>query len=179
MTEMMQETSGGLLMPANKITVKGAYHGQLIRDGEIIDDFEDENLVVNEGLNALLNIMFHNDTQIATWNLGLFEGNYTPVAGVTAATMAGDSTECTAYDESTRPAFDEDAAASQSITNSTNRATFTFNASKTVYGAFLISDGTKGGTNGTLFSAARFSSSKAVVSGDQLLLAYTFTASAI
>jgi len=179
MTETMQETSGGLLMPANQIWLKGTYHGQLVRDGEIIDEFDNKNLVVNEGLDALLNIMFHNDTQIATWNLGLFEGNYTPVAGVTAATIATDATESTAYDESSRPAFNEAAASGQQIDNTNNRATFTFNASKTIYGAFLISDSTKGGTSGTLFSAARFSSSKSVVSGDQLLLAYTFTATTI
>jgi hypothetical protein len=54
-----------------------------------------------------------------------------------------------------------------------------FNATKTIYGAFLISNNTKGGTSGTLFSAARFSSSKSVESTDELLLTYTFTASSV
>ena len=179
MRDMMQRTEGGLLMPSAKIAVKGSYHGQLVRDGEVIDEFEDENLVVNEGLDALLNIMFHNATQFSTWYLGVFEGNYTPVAGATASSIAGDSTESSAYDEVSRPAFNEAAASSQSITNTANRATFTFNASKTIYGAFLISDATKSGTSGTLFSAARFSSSKSVVAADQLLLAYTFAASSL
>jgi len=179
MQHIEHKTEGGLLLPASKIAVEGAYHGQIVRDGQIIDEFEDKNLVVNQGLNALLDIMFHGSAQISTWYLGVFEGNYTPVASVTASTIAGDSTESMAYDEASRPAFDEAAASGQSITNSASRATFTFNASKTIYGAFLISDSVKSGTAGTLFSAARFSSTKNVVAGDQLLLAYTFSASSV
>jgi hypothetical protein len=109
----------------------------------------------------------------------VFEGNYTPVATVTAATITSASTECTAYDETTRQAYNEAAASSQSTTNSANKATFTFNATKTIYGAFLASASAKSATTGTLFSAAAFSSSKSVISGDQLLLTYTFTASSV
>ena len=174
-----EKSAGGILLPSQKLLVGGRYEGQIIRDGQIIDEFADDNIVCNEGLNSLLNIMFHGDTQITTWYLGVFEGNYTPVAGVTAASITADSTECTAYSEATRQAYDEAAAASQSITNSASRATFTFNATKTIYGAFLVSNSTKSGTTGTLFSAARFSASKAVVSGDQLLLTYTFNASSV
>lgn len=173
------ESAGGVLLPSNKLRVGGVFQGQIVRQGEVIDEWEDRNLVVNEGLNALLDIMFHGSTQVGTWYLGLFEGNYTPVATVTAATITSASTECTAYDESTRVAYDEAAAASQSITNSASRATFTFNATKTIYGAFLVSSSTKSGTTGTLFSAARFSTSKSVVDDDQLLLTYTFTASSV
>jgi allantoicase len=110
-------TEGGLLVPQSTIEVSGVWSGQHIRDGKIIDEWEDKNLVVNEGLNAILNIMFRGDTQITTWYIGLFEGNYTPVAGVTAATITAASTECTAYDESVRQTYNEAAASSQSITN--------------------------------------------------------------
>jgi hypothetical protein len=159
-----ESTAGGVLMPA--INVSGVWSGQHIRDGKVIDEWEDKNLVVNEGLNSLLDVYFHGETQITSWYIGVFEGNYTPVAGLTAATVTANSTECTAYDETTRQAYDEAAASSQSITNSASRATFTFNATKTIYGAFLVSNNTKSGTSGTLFSAARFASSKAVVDND-------------
>lgn len=172
-------TLGGVKMPSSKLLVGGTYHGQIIRNGEVIDEWSDHNLVVNEGLNHILNTQFAAGTPVTTWYLGLFEGNYTPVATVTAATIASASTECTAYAATTRPEFQEAAASGQSITNSANRASFVFNATKTIYGALLISDATKGGTSGTLFSAARFSTSKAVVSGDELLLTYTFTASSV
>lgn len=171
------KTPGGILMPSQQLQVGGSFIIEHIRAGEVIDREEIHNLVVDQGLNAMLDIMFHGTTQINPWYLGLFEGNYTPVAGVTAANIATNSTECTAYDETTRQEYVEAAAASKVTTNSANKATFTFNAGKTIYGAFLISDSTKGGTSGTLFSAARFGTAKTVVSTDQLLLTYTFTAS--
>lgn len=174
-----EETAGGVLMPDTALQVGGIWHGQHVRNGEVIDEWETKNLVTNEGLNALLDIMFHGSTQITTWYVGVFEGNYTPVATVTAATITAASTECTAYDEATRVAYNEAAASSQSITNSANKATFTFNATKTIYGAFLVSASAKSATTGTLFSAAAFSSSKSVVDDDQLLLTYTFTASSV
>jgi len=173
------ENEKGFLLPEKqKLRTKlgGHFIGELVRKGEVIDRWQDHNLVVNEGLDALLNIMFHGSTQITTWYIGLFEGNYTPVGGVTAATIVAAATECTAYSESTRPSYDEAASSGQSITNAASRATFTFNATKTIYGAFLTSLATKSGTTGTLFSAARFGSSKNVESGDQLLLTYVFTA---
>lgn len=171
------ENGKGLLLPEKQgLILGGVFQGTHLRNGRIIEEFEDHNLVTNEGLDALLNIMLHGNTQITAWYIGLFEGNYTPVAGVTAATIVAAATECTAYTQSTRPAYDEAAASSQSITNSASRATFTFNATKTVYGAFLTSLSTKSGTTGTLFSAARFGTAKNVESGDELLLTYTFTA---
>lgn len=175
----LTKTSGGILMPSQGLKVGGVYHGQIIRAGEVIEEFEDKNLVVNEGLNALLNVMFNGTTQISTWYLGIFEGNYTPVATVTAATITSASTESTAYASATRPEYVEAAASGQSITNSASRASFVFNATKTIYGAFLISNATKSATTGTLFSAARFSTAKAVESGDELLLTYTFSASSV
>lgn len=170
---------GGVLLPDNRLQVGGRFIGQHIRNGEVIEEFDDTNIVVNEGLNSLLDIMFHGATQITTWYIGLFEANYTPVATVTAATITAASTESTAYDEATRVAYDEAAPASQSITNSASKATFTFNATKTIYGAFLVSASAKSATTGKLFCAAQFSSPKAVVDDDQLLLTYTLAASSV
>lgn len=163
-------TETGILMP------RGIWTGQIIRQGDVIDEWEDKNLIVNEGLDATLDIMFHGSTQISTWYIGLFKGNYTPVATVTAGTITSASTEATEYDESTRVAYNEAAASTQSITNSANKATFTFNDTITVYGAFLVSASAKSATTGSLFSAARFGTAKSVVSGDQMLLTYTITA---
>lgn len=174
-----EKTAGGVLMPATALKVHGHYHGQIVRNGLIIDEFDCPNLCVDEGLNSLLGVYFHADTQISAWYMGLFEANYTPVAGLTAATVAANSTETTAYNETTRRQFNPAAASAKAITNSASVGTFTFNATKTIYGAFLISDNTKGGTSGVLFSAAKFSAAKSVVNGDQLLLTYTFNASSV
>lgn len=164
----------GLLVP-DTCKVRGVYNGTIIRNGEVIDEFEETNLAVAQGLTSMLGVYFHADSQLTLWYLGLFEGNYTPVDGVTSATIASASTETTAYTSSTRPAYTPAAAASKAITNSANRASFTFNADKTIYGAFLISESTKSGTTGTLFSAARFTNAKVVANGDELLLTYSFS----
>lgn len=174
-----EQSKGGVLLPSHKLLVGGKYTGQHIRAGKVIDEWEDDNLVVNEGLDNLLNVYFNAQTQIGTWYLGVFEGNYTPVASLTAATVTSASTECTAYASATRPTYVEAAAASQVMTNSASRASFVFNATKTIYGAFLISNSTKSATTGTLFSAARFGTAKSVINLDELLLTYTFTASSV
>jgi phage-related tail fiber protein len=172
-------SAGGILLPVSNLAVGGRFVIDHMRNGELIDREELSNLVVNEGLNHILDVVLHGASQVGTWYLGLFEGNYTPVATVTAATITAAATETTAYDESTRVAYDEAAASGQSITNAASKATFTMNASKTIYGAFLISAAAKSATTGVLLSAARFGSSKAVVDDDQLLLTYTFSASSV
>lgn len=171
-----ERSAGGVLLPAQRLVAGGIFTGQIVRNGEIIDEFDTPNLVVDQGLNHILDVLLHGSTQVGTWYLGVFEGNYTPVAGLTAAALPAAATECTAYDEATRQAYNEAAAAAKVTTNSANKATFTFNATKTLYGAFIASDSTKGGTSGTLLAAAKFAAPKGVVATDQLLLTYTFTA---
>jgi hypothetical protein len=110
---------------------------------------------------------------VSPWYVGVFEGNYTPLAADTGTTFPTDATECTAYDEAARVEYVEAASTAQSITNSADRAVFTFNATKTIYGAFLISAATKGATGGTLFCASQFASPRSVAATDELHIAYT------
>lgn len=161
------------------LIVGGVFHGRIIRAGKLVDEWFDPNIVTNEGLNYMLGVMFNSQSATTTWYLAPFEGNYTPIAGDTAATFPASATECTAYTQSTRVPYSAAAAASQIVTNTASPATFTFNATKTIYGASLNSISTKSSTSGKLFAAARFSTSKSVVNGDQLLLTYQFTASSV
>jgi len=106
----------------------------------------------------------------------------TPAATDTMSSHAG-WTEVTDYSESTRVAATFAAATNANpsvVTNSASKAQFTMNATTTVGGAFLTSGSAKGGTTGTLFSAADFQSpgDRSVVSGDILLVTYTFSLSA-
>ena len=168
---------GEIYLPKAKIWLGGVFEHEVIRNGKSLGLCYDPNIVVNEGLNSILDIMFHAATQITAWYIGIFEGNYTPVATDTAANITANSTECTAYDEATRVAYDEAAASGQSITNAASKATFTCSATKTIYGAFLVSASAKSATTGTLFSASKFSAARAVVDNDQLLISYVLSAS--
>lgn len=169
---------GKLYVPRANVKVGGVYDYELRRGGELFDAWNSHNLVVNQGLNYLLDAGLGGAAQITPWYVGLFEGNYNPVATDTAANYPANATECTAYNEATRQTYVEAPAAAQSMTNSANRATFTFNANKTIYGAFLTSVSNKGGATGSLFSADRAAVQKAVGPADQLLVTYTISIAA-
>lgn len=133
------------------------------------------NIVPTEGLNYLLSAGVAGGSQVSPWYVALFEGNYTPVAGLTAATFTAAATECTAYDEAARVAYVEGTPSGGVVDNSASRAVFTMNATKTIYGGALLSVSTKSSTSGTLLAAARFSSSRAVVDDDELSVRYSLT----
>ncbi|MCE5335476.1 MAG: hypothetical protein LLG06_12910 [Desulfobacteraceae bacterium] len=132
-----------------------------------------ENLVVNAGLNHLLDVVFHAATQITTWYVGLVGASPTYAAGDILASHSG-WTEFPSY-TGNRQEFNEGAASSQQISNSGNAASFAITGSGTVAGAFICSVNT--GTSGTLFCAASFSQgAKSVSNGDTVNVTYTLSA---
>lgn len=169
----------GILVSEDNLRTGGKFIATHIRDGEVIDEWECKNIIVNEGINDNLNVYLNAGAQSTTWYVGLYQSNYSPVATDTAANIAGNSTECSSYTSATRPQWIPAAASGQAITNAASRASFTFNASVTVYGGFLVSSSVIGGTAGKLFGALAFGASKAVVSSDQLLVTYAFAMSSI
>ena len=149
--------------------------------GRVKWETEAHNLVVNQGLQDMNTKYFKGSGYTATWYIGLYgaASSNNPLATDTAATHPG-FTEITPYSNATRPAatFGTATTADPSvIDNSASTASFTINSSATVGGAFLISDNTKGGSSGVLFSAADFAApgDRLVVSGDTLLVTYTFS----
>jgi hypothetical protein len=128
-------------------------------------------------LNHILSVIVAGGTQVNPFYVGLFEGNVTPGATLTHATLASVLTETTAYDETTRQAYVEGSVSAGAVDNGASRAEFTMNATKTIYGGFLASSSTKGDTSaGTCLAAAKFSSSRAVVDDDVLAVKYTLSA---
>ena len=124
------------------------------------------NIIPTQGLNHFLSVVCNTGTQVTTWFVGMFEANYTPVATDTMAAFPAAATECTAYTESVRQTWVESTPAGGVTTNVASKAEFNMNATKTLFGAFLSSSPVKSGITGTLLSAAKFSASKAVDSGD-------------
>lgn len=155
----------------------GVFHFKQFRDGVLIDEWDSENIVVNEGLDYALDVALANGTQHANFYAGIFKGNYTPLAGDTAANIAANSTEATEYTSANRVTWTPGAVASQSVSNSASVASYTINATVTIYGAFLISDNAKSGTAGTLFCASRFPASRDLVNLDVLQVTYQIDSS--
>lgn len=155
------------------------YHLEVVRGGVVIDSDWFHNLIPTEGIYHIVNTVFAGGVQIPTWYIGIFEGNYTPVAGDTAATFSSLSTESSAYSETARPTWQKGTISAGLITNVLNRAVFSMNADKTIYGAFMSSASPKQAVTGTLVSAARFNSPKILSSGDVLNVTAGLTLSSI
>lgn len=133
------------------------------------------NIVVNAGLDDLLDVYLSSGTQTTTWYLGLTADSPTFAAGDTMSSHAG-WTEFTDYDEATRVTWSDGGVSSQSVDNSASTATFTSSSnSNSTGGSFLTSDNTKSGTSGTLYAGAAFSSNKAIDSGETIDVTATFT----
>lgn len=154
------------------------------KDGNFKWEAVTDNLVVNVGLQDMNAKYFTGSAYTAAFYLGLYgaAASNNPAASDTMSSHAG-WTEVTAYSQATRPAcsFGTPTTANPSVaTNSASAATFSINATTTVGGAFLTTNNTKGGSTGTLFSAADFQSpgDRAVVSGDTLTVTYTFSLTA-
>lgn len=134
------------------------------------------NDVVTVGKNKLFDVGFRNQTQITAWYFGLVDNSgFTAFAAADTISSHTGWNEFTSYSDSTRIAWSPDAAASGSITNST-AATFSINGSGTLKGLFLVSENTKGGTSGTLWGTAAFSTTQPVSNGDSFKVTYTISA---
>ena len=163
-------------------TAKGVYHMQCFdKDGNLKWEAECPNLVVNGGLQDMNNKYFLGSSYTATWYIGLYGSgaSNSPSAGDTMSSHGG-WTEVVPYSQATRPActFATPTTANPSVaTNSASPAVYSINATATVGGAFLVSNNTKGGSTGTLYSASDFTSpgDRSVVSGDTLNVTYTLS----
>jgi len=131
------------------------------------------NLVTTAGKNDLLDKYIAGSGYTAAWYLGLVDGGSSPTYAV-ADTMSSHAgwTENTGYTEANRVTPSWNAAAAGS--KASNATSFSINATSTISGTFLVSDNTKSGTAGILYSAGNFTGGdKSVASGDTLNVTYT------
>lgn len=186
--KVTDQMSSGLIagtQSGEQAKATGVYHVECRdKDGNLKWSADTKNLVVNAGLAYMAGTALTSVAQITTWYIGLYGSgaSNTPAAGDTMSSHAG-WTEVTDYSNATRVAatFVTATTANPSVvTNSASPATFNINGTTTVGGAFLTSGSAKGGTTGTLFSAADFSSpgDRSVVSGDVISVTYTFSLAA-
>lgn len=146
------------------------------RDGAIKwEVIEPHNMVVNDGLAKLLDVMFIGSTQIATWYCGLIGTGGTVASGDTVATHGG-WTELTNYATAARATF-VFARTDLVASNSASTISYAINTAGSVMGAFIVSDATKGGSLGTLFSGVAFTAGdKSTSDGDTLTITYALSA---
>lgn len=158
----------------SEMLMRGKFHVEHYdAAGNLKDRYEINNGITNQGKNSLLGIMFHADTQITSWYIGLID-NSGWSAEAAADTLASHSgwNEFTNY-TGNRQAWGPGASSGQSITNGTP-VSFSITGSGTLKGIFVASAAS--GTSGTLWSTADFASTVTVANGDTLKITYTVNA---
>ena len=149
------------------------------KEGKLKSKSSGDNICTDEGLNALLNVMFLADTPVEAWYIALFGNDHTPTGAETYAVPV--FTECVTY-SGTRRLFDG-TLGSKVVTNSAAKAEFAITDTATVYGAALVGGGTSpdvaGDTagGGIIYAVAPLAEAIAVVEGDTLKITCTITAS--
>lgn len=156
----------------NGLIIRGFVFAELLdANGNVIWQEHSENLVVDEGIDFIIDTALSGSTQDTTFFVGLKDTG-SPASNWT---LASGLTEINPY-AGNRPAWTENNTGSdQSVSNSSSPASFSINATDTVYGCFLATVDT--GTAGTLIGADDFGAPQAVASGNTLNITYTINAS--
>lgn len=143
------------------------------KNGKHLWTEEAHNLVVDVGLQEIIDVVLLAGTQHAAWYVGLTSGTPTIVAGDTLASHGG-WTEITDY-TGNRKAY-SGVRSGQTSSNAASTADFVVNADNvTIGGGFLASVDT--GTSGVLLCAVAFTGGNKILNtGDTLKVTYTFTA---
>ena len=147
-------------------------YGAIVVPKFTIPDFN--NGITDEGIHYNLDTAFtNNDTAETAWYAGLIDNaGYTGVDASDVMSSHSGWSESTAYSEGTREALSFAAAATRSITA---EVSFTMNATVTIDGIFVVTDSTKGGTTGVLWSTALYSTGPDLESGNVLTSNYTLS----
>ena len=133
-----------------------------------------KNGITDEGIHYNLDTAFtNNDTAETAWYAGLINSSgYTGVDASDVMSSHTGWTESTDYTESVRQTLSFAAASSRSISA---EVSFTMNATVTIKGLFVVTNSTKGGTTGVLWSTALYSTAPDLVSGNVLTSNYTLS----
>ena len=181
-----REFSGYIERGAYDVTDEGIYFPKAgaVASGEYFFDTGGDrpgvakNLLTTQALNYLLETGLRDGAAQGAWYLALFSGSYTPTAAITAenfSATAGEITSATeGYTETSRRPWTSVAVSGGVTDNTAARASFTIATatSLTIRGAALLSDPTKGGTNGVLMSIARFPNDRVEYAGNVFNLGY-------
>lgn len=168
-------TPEGIAFPRARALARGVYSFDTngAREGQA------SNILPIQSLNYFLDVGLGNAPAKTAFYLALFSAPATPAGAWTAQNFASTASEIVSasegYIETQRRPWTSDAAANGARGNKAARTPFTIATAGTltIRGAALLSDPTKGGTNGVLISAARFAADRVEANGNIFNLGYT------
>ena len=133
------------------------YHCRAFRKGALLWEDVAKNLVATAGKNDILDKYLAGSSYTAAWYVGLVDNSGFSAYNA-ADTMSSHSgwTESTSYDEANRVAATWGSAASSGTKTTSATSNFTISATVTLDGCFMVTNNTKGGTTGILYSAGAF-----------------------
>lgn len=157
--------------------LKGEWRCRIVNpDGSVAEDWAVPNAATTVGLNSLLDVGFRAQTQITAWYVGLINGSgYSAVSSADTMSSHSGWTEYTAYTETNRQQWSPSAASGGVITNSSVVTVTNGGSAGSIQGMFLVSNNTKGGTTGTLYSTAVEASPRSLAAGATFQMYYTVT----
>lgn len=156
------------------VTAKGEYYDR-INGGEWQ---KTDNIIPTEGLAHILNVALGTTPKPTGYYLALFSAAAQPAANWTALSFSTTASEIVSMTEgyagAVRPTWTPVNTATNSIDNMVAAAKVTMKtaSSLTVQGAALLTSSTRGGTNGALISAAKYSVARVFQDGDTYEIGY-------
>lgn len=136
------------------------------------------NLVVDQGLMKALGLLFYSDAKVPDWYVTMFSGSTAPTSTLTAANVAATLGEITSttegFSNATRPKFVASAPVANTVSNDAAMATFNIVATTSIpaTGGIIVSSDVRGGTSGTLYSAALWDAPRELFNGESFKLGY-------
>jgi hypothetical protein len=154
----------------------GVFKIEHIRDGEIIHTEVTPNIVLNSGLNYLLDAALSSGPQITNFYVSLYRNNYTAGAATTFANFLTAASEIsTQFSTTARLLWGDNPVSNQNISNGTPIG-FSATEDTSVWGAFIVgNDNVLGSSTGTLIAATKFNAVRSLLNGDILNITYSFT----
>lgn len=160
-------------MAADELRILGFKYELFIYNkatGKLVDYDVQYNRIPQAGIDYLIQAPFGDVAPISNWYCGMFRNNFLPVASTTSADIPSAMGEFVDYSEATRPLWVREYNGLGTMDNAGTRAVFTPTADRLLYGAFIASNPTKGGSTGLLLSVVRFSTAKQVYRGEEAKL---------
>ncbi len=142
--------------------------------GQLLDTLTVTNRIPGAGIEFLMTAPFGDAATIPTFYCGLFRNNYIPTDSTSSADLPSVMGEMVTFEEPTRPVWQR-AYAGGVMSNNSNKAVFTPIQEVGVYGSFIVSSPTKGGSSGLLISVARFPTVKNLSPGMEAKLSTGLT----